>query len=223
MEDPVDLLVYSKWLRKPRGEITLFDENAKFIRLPRPPANSSLDTAKEFLTIQGATFLRGPGMIKSIRKHDRDPAFAIKMYLTLFGLEFDEDYITNVVKESTILIKYLKNHFNRPRPSQLSPYFGIDLEVLNSRSNKTPSYPSGHATQARLIAEIYSAKYPEHRSNLIKASEECGGGRIMAGFHYPSDHKAGIYLAKRLFKTLKRSKKIEYNQTIDLTTSKGGK
>ena len=221
MEDPVDLLVYSKWLRKPRGEITLFDENAKFIKLPPPPANSSLDTAKEFLTIQGATFLRGPGMIKSIRKHDRDPAFAIKMYLTLFGLEFDKEYIEKVVKESTILIKYLKNHFNRPRPFQVAPYFGIDLEVLNSRSNKTPSYPSGHTTQARLIAEIYSAKYPEHRSNLIKASEECGAGRIMAGFHYPSDHKAGIYLAKRLFKTLKRSKKINYDQTFDLTTLKG--
>ena len=223
MEQPVDDLVYSKRLRKPKGDITLFREEAKFIRIPEPPANSSMEAAKELLTVQGATYLRGEGMTKSIKKHDKDPAFAVKTYLSLFGLEFDEDYITKVIKESTILIKYLKNKFNRPRPFQLAPYFGIDLEILDSKSNKTPSYPSGHSTQARLVAEIYGEKYPDHRSNLIKAAEECGGGRVMAGFHYPSDHKAGIYLAKRLFKMLKKTSQIKYDQTIDLTTQKGKK
>ncbi len=223
MEEPVDDLGYSKRLQKPRGDITLFDENAKFIRLPTPPKNSSMQTAKELLTVQGATYLRGPGMIKSIKKHDNDPAFAIKTYLSVFGLEYDSERIDKIIKESAILIKYLKNKFNRPRPSQLAPYFGIDFEILSSRSNKSPSYPSGHATQARLVAEILGAKYPDHRNNLIRAAEECGGGRIMAGFHYPSDHKAGIYLAKRLFRALKRSHKINYDQTIDLTTKKGGK
>mgnify|MGYP003643931533 CR=1 FL=1 len=221
--DPVDDLVYSKRLRKPSGEITLFKEDVRFIRLPQPTPNSSLETGKELLTIQGATYLRGMGMEKSIRKHDRDPAFAVRMYMDLFGLDYDNQYIDKLMDESTIVIRTIKNSFNRPRPFQLAPYFGIEIEPLKSRNNKTPSYPSGHTTQSRLIAEVYAAKYPEHRKNLIKASEECGGGRIMAGFHYPTDHKAGIYLAKRLFGLLKSQSSIKYDQSIDLTTSKGRK
>lgn len=223
MEQPVDDLVYSKRLRKPKGEITLFREDSKFIQLPDPPPNSSLESAKELLTIQGATYLRGEGMIKSIRKHDKDAAFAVKMYMSIFGLSFDQKYIDMIMAESAIIIKGLKNKFNRPRPEQLAPYFGMEFDVLSSRTNRSPSYPSGHSTQARLIAEIYGEKYPEHRSNLLKASEECGGGRVMAGFHYPGDHKAGIYLAKRLFKSLKSAKKTKYDQHIDLTTTKGTK
>lgn len=216
--DPVDDLVYSKRLRKPKGELTLFKDSAKFIRLPAPPLNSSLDTAKDILTVQGATFLCGEGMKKSVRKHDNDPAFAVKTYLTLFGISYDQEFIDKVIEESSFIIRTLKNSFNRPRPKQLAPYFGVDFKVLSSRSNKTPSYPSGHSTQARLIAEIYADKHPEHRLNLIKAAEECGGGRVMAGFHYPTDHKAGVYLAKRLFKSLKVKNAITYDLKIDLTT-----
>ncbi len=220
MDEPVDSLVYSKRLRKPKGEITLFNESAKFIRIPPPPANSSLSTAKDILTVQGATYLCGDGMKKSVRKHDKDPAFAIKTYLTLFGIEYDQQFIDKVLDESAFIIRTLKNLYNRPRPQQLAPYFGVEFEVLGSRTNKSPSYPSGHSTQARLLAEIYAEKHPEHRLNLIKAAEECGGGRVMAGFHYPTDHKAGVYLAKRLFKSLKEKKAITYDLSIDLTTNK---
>tara|TARA_R110002074_G_scaffold12449_6_gene45617 strand:+ start:2326 stop:2994 length:669 start_codon:yes stop_codon:yes gene_type:complete len=221
--DPIDSLVYSKHLRKPKGEITLFAEAAKYIKLPPPPENSSQDTAKDLLTVQGATYLLRDGMKKSIKKHDRDPAFSIKLYMSLFGLAYDLDYINKVLTESAILIREHKNLFNRPRPKQLSPYFGIDFDTYSSRTMRTPSYPSGHTTQSRLIAEIYGAKYPEHKANLLKAAEECGGGRIMGGLHYPTDHKAGVYLAKRLFKSLKRDKATTYDQSIDLTTKKGKK
>ena len=219
--DPVDQVVYSKRLRKPKGELTLFETSAKFIKLPQPTANSSVETAKDLMTVQGATYLRGEGMVKSIRKHDKDPAFAIKLYMSLFGLDYDKKYIDKILEESAIIIRQQKNEFNRPRPSQLAPYYGIDLDILSSRSNNSPSYPSGHTTQARLIAEIYGAKYPEHKQNFLKAAEECGGGRVMAGFHYPSDHKAGIYLAKRLFKFLKGNPKIQYDLSIDIITNQG--
>ena len=220
--DPVDDLVYSKRLRKPKGELTLFEKSVNFIRLPNPPQNSSLEAGKELLVIQGATYLRGEGMVKGIKKHDKDPAFAIKLYLSIFGLPFEQEEIDKLISESAIVIRSLKNRFNRPRPTQLAPYFGIQFEPLKSTTAKSPSYPSGHSAQARLLAEFYGSRYPEHLGNLIKASEECGEGRVMAGLHFPSDHKAGVYLAKRLFKLLKTTKKIKYNQRFDFTTKKGG-
>jgi acid phosphatase (class A) len=218
MDEPVDDLVFSKRLRKPKGDITLFRQEAKFILLPDPPSNSSLDTARDLLAVQGATYIRKDAMEKSIKKHDRDPAFSVKTYMDIFGLQYDQQEINKVLEESAVIIKGLKNKYNRPRPEQLAPYFGVNLEMVKSRTAKTPSYPSGHSTQSRLIAEIYGAKYPEHRNNLLKASEECGGGRIMAGLHYPQDHHAGVYLAKRLFRALKATKKVEYDQHFDLTT-----
>jgi hypothetical protein len=220
--DPVDDLVYSKKLRKPKGEITLFRDGAEYIALPQPSANSSLETGKDLLTVQGATYLRANGIEKSIKKHDTDPAFAAKRYMDIFGLEYDQQFIDKVLDESAYIVKTIKNNFNRPRPYQLAPYYDIELDVMRSRTAKTPAYPSGHSTQSRLIAEIYAAKYPEHRTNLIKAAEECGQGRIMAGFHYPSDHKAGVYLAKRLHSLLKAKEPIKYDQKIDLTTKNGG-
>lgn len=223
MEHPADDLVFSNRLRHPKGEVSLFNERARFIRLPPPPKNSSLNAARDIMTVKGAINIAGEGMTKSIKRHDKDPIFAMKTYMSIFGLKYDEDHIAKVLKESAILIREQKNSFNRARPAQLAPYFGIDLEVFSTRTAKTPSYPGGHSTQAYLVALILAEKYPEHKKNLIKAAEECGGGRVMAGLHYPTDHKMGIYYAKRLFKTMKGRKKLTYDQTIDLTTSKGGK
>ena len=212
--EPIDQLRFSKRLRKPKGEVTLFSEAASFIQLPQPPSNSSLEMGKDLLFVQGSTFLRTPALEQSIKKHDKDPSFAIKRYLDLFGLEYDEKYIDKILEESAVLIKEQKNKFNRPRPIQVAPYYSMDLGVLKSKTNKTPSYPSGHSAQSRLIAEIYAEKYPNHAKNLYKAADECGLGRISAGFHFKSDHRAGVYLAKRLVKALKSQKPITYDRVL---------
>ena len=214
--EPIDDLKYSKRLRKPKGDITLFSKGVDFIKVPEPPKNSSLDTGSEMLIVQGSTFLLRDSMKKSIRKHDQDPAYAIKQYMDLFGLKYDLNFIQKIYEESGIIIKNIKNSFNRPRPKQLCPYFQIFFDTLPSKTNKTPSYPSGHTTQAFLIAHIYAQKYPEHGKNLFKAAEECGSGRVMAGFHFPSDHKAGIYLAKRLFYYMKKNNDMKYCRIFDL-------
>jgi len=220
MDEPIDDLLFSKKPRTLKGSTSLFREEANFIQLPPPPANSSLDTAKELLSVQGASYIREGAIEKSIKKHDKDPAFSVKMYMSIFGLEYDQKYINRVLDESSVIISGLKNKFNRPRPQQLCSYFGMEVDVFKSATAKTPSYPSGHTTQARLIAEIYSAKYPEHRSNLVKAAEECGQGRIMAGLHFPKDHVVGRYLAKRLFKALKPSTNIKYDQSYEVSLKK---
>jgi membrane-associated phospholipid phosphatase len=220
--EPIDQVVFAKKLKKEKGELTLFPKTAELIRLPVPSPNSSYETGKDLLLLSNAQGMLDPFTQKSIQKHDKDAAYAVKLYLDIFGLEYDERFIQEVLDESTIIIIKQKNKFNRPRPIQLSPYFGVDLNPLSSKSNKTPSYPSGHSTQSRLIAEIYGEMYPSHRKNLIKASEECGFGRIVAGFHYPSDHSAGVYLAKRLFKSLltQKAENTTYYNTVFTFSSK---
>jgi len=73
---------------------------------------------------------------------------------------------------------------------------------LESDSMKSPAYPSGHSLQSRLIAEYYAEKYPEHKEGICEAADECGMGRVYAGWHYKSDHNSGVKLAKELYKKM---------------------
>ena len=79
------------------------------------------------------------------------------------------------------------------------------LDSILSRNKETPSYPSGHSCGARLVAEYLSKKYPEHKDSFLEIAEKIGMGRIQAGFHYPSDHVAGIDLALKVFPYLEIS------------------
>ena len=75
---------------------------------------------------------------------------------------------------------------------------------MDSTTNKTASYPSGHATQGMLVALYAAQKYPQHRDNLIKAGKESGLGRIKAGFHYIPDYIVGNLLAEKLTMIINR-------------------
>ena len=68
---------------------------------------------------------------------------------------------------------------------------------------RTPSYPSGHATQGYLLGMIYSERYPQHRKEFMKLGEDVAESRIIGKAHYPSDKKAGIELAEKLFENRK--------------------
>ena len=84
--------------------------------------------------------------------------------------------------------------------------FEVDKSIipLKSKTNKTKSYPSGHACQARFIGLYMSEKYPEHKKGIMKASDECGIGRVKAGFHYPMDYDAGNLLADKMYAIINR-------------------
>ena len=218
--DPIDDIHFPKKTPKITFTNKIFREGAKHICMRDFPKNSSLETAKELLIIQAATGRMDEFMKNSIEKHDNDPAYAIKVYMDVFGLQYDNDYIEKVILESSEYVLQQKYAFKRPRPFQLGDKFAVKFKVFKSKTAKTPAYPSGHSCQSRLIAEIYAEKYPEHRQNLILAAEECGFGRVMAGLHYPSDHKAGISLAKRLLSMMKDKNMVDYStfsEKIDFT------
>ena len=108
---------------------------------------------------------------------------------------FHENEFEDLVEQSTPIILHFKNMFNRKRPSEIDP----SINTLPSKTNKTRSYPSGHSTQARLVARYVAGKFPEHEIELLKKGDECGVGRVKAGFHYPSDNEAGILLGEKLY------------------------
>jgi len=83
---------------------------------------------------------------------------------------------------------------------------------MSSVTNKTRSYPSGHATQSRLVGLYVSNKFPEHEKNIMAAAKECAIGRVQAGFHYLADYVAGNLLADKMFLVMNKD---DYGKYLD--------
>jgi hypothetical protein len=100
------------------------------------------------------------------------------------------------VGESQVM--YYKYKFNRPRPSQLCPVLMPPIEVPGHAS-----YPSGHATQAHLVALILSEVLPRPAKLPLRLlAERIARNREVLGLHYPSDSRAGAKLAEASFRLL---------------------
>ena len=97
-------------------------------------------------------------------------------------------------------IKNLKKYFNTIRPQDLANSIGIDLDSdqTTMASAQTESYPSGHTTQAYLLAYTLIDRYPQLQSELLDLAYDISIARIERGVHYPSDMHGGIQLAKYL-------------------------
>ena len=183
-----------------KPEFRFFPRNAhKRIKLPPP----TFDLKKEAEKVKQIMEKRTPEDEESIRNHDESAAYAVHRYVEEHGLEFKEDELNEIIVQCKPTIKYFKETFNVPRPHEVDK--DIDaIGRMDSTTNKTKSYPSGHATQGMLVALYAAQKYPQHRDNLIKAGKESGLGRIKAGFHYIPDYIVGNLLAEKLMMIINR-------------------
>ena len=194
----IDSLKYDKVKEKPTP--LLKGEDWKNINVPEPPRNSSPEAKSELSTIKELGSNRTQKDINSIREHDMVATYAIRDYLEENDLLYNTEDITKIVETGAGISRFYKNKFQRIRPWQLAEELEMEINHMDfpSESMQTPSYPSGHSLQSRLVAEYYIKKYPEHRKGLIAAAEECGQGRVKAGWHFPSDHDVGVLIATEI-------------------------
>ena len=152
----------------------------KVITLP-PPKVLDIDEVEEVKKIVN---VRNERDVESIMNHDQEPFYAIRKVCEANNLAFHDGEFDQIIDESVPIISYFKNFFDRDRPS---------------KTNKTRSYPSGHAAQSVLIARYVAGKAPTLEKDLMTAAYECGYGRVIAGFHYPSDFEIGNLLGEKMY------------------------
>ena len=170
-----------------------------------PPPNSSKVTFDEINYIIGLQDFRDQWETDMVM-HDEKILTAFKKYLKKHDLEVDLDPIRIIKDDVEGIILSLKRHYNRPRPKDLADKLGIGFTFFPLKTAETPSYPSGHSTQGRLVAKLIADEVPfEHRANIIRIGEDIGEGRMVAGAHYPSDHEFGQRLADELYRISKSS------------------
>ena len=175
--------------------ITLFEDIS--ISLQPFPENSSKKTLEEVKYLSNIEEDR-----EFVKEHDKVSKVFGKLHEEL-GLEFNKDEAKKYNRESAKHIMELKYKYQRPRPYQIAEFYGINLNGVDLDSMKTPSYPSGHATQGYLLGMIYSERYPQYNEEFIRLAEDIAESRIIGKAHFPSDKKAGIELAEKLFENRK--------------------
>ena len=167
------------------------------LSLRRPPANDSLQTFKELQEL--GTLNVDPNFVQ-----DKDDIIgSFENINKTSGLPFPKNEISKLQDDSSVVIKQLKNYFNRPRPKDIAKQLGVSMENVDLPSMKTPSYPSGHSAQSKLIANVLSDKYPELRDKYQNEANQISDSRNVGRAHFKSDSTFGKELGDKLYEHLK--------------------
>lgn len=204
----LDLIAYGNpnqnhvsWLNKESYLDTLFAELTHFTF----PKNSS-EATKEELNY----------LINRIKETQADKEKQ-KLYQT-FDIYLDEYYIKFLsqydiprekvepviesihddIKPLTVKLKYF---FQRPRPFQLAYYYKLKLMSFMTLGADSPSFPSGHAIESKVLSEVLGNMFPQLYAPLSKIADEVCDSRIGLGVHYQSDVDVGIYVAEKICET----------------------
>ena len=201
IKESLEDMVFSKTIKprhKKRMELksTMFPSNPKLTMTP-PPTNDSNETRTEIFKL--LAYNNGVIDGKLIDKYDN----LTKPFMELiekYNVDITEDDLQKVIDEAAKFTLKIKYKFNRPRPYQIADHYGIeDFKRHKLDTANTPSYPSGHALQGRLIGLILTDKDPKHQNEYMAVSQKISDSRIMARAHYPSDKEYGEKLADELY------------------------
>jgi acid phosphatase (class A) len=174
--------------------------------LNKPPENSSSQTYKELLEIYNLSSSRSQADIEFVYAIDNDANKYLYDYLEKQNIEFPReefDILYNIIRPILLNIKSL---YNRPRPYQLGIFYGLNIEILESETHHTPSYPSGHVVYTSLAANMIKKYYPKITQKIDSIVNMTGLARMIQGVHYKSDVIAGNKLATILYKKLSGDK-----------------
>jgi acid phosphatase (class A) len=199
----IDNLKYTTSIVEDQEVSKLIDFNYKSI-LDNPPKNSSESTLKELIYISEITNNRNNEETKLVYKVDSKASILVVDFCNEKNIIFPKaefDQLYNIIKP---LIINTKTYFNRARPYQLAKFYGSTIDVIETETHHTPSYPSGHTVYARLAANLVSRSNPEFKNELDQIVNRSAYSRVLQGVHYPSDNNASIIFTDYIFSKLNK-------------------
>lgn len=112
-------------------------------------------------------------------------------------------FFARVHKDAETVVDGAKEHWQRPRPYTLDP------SLVSGKLEKSFSYPSGHSTEAMVIALLLSEIFPERSDAILAVGRDIGWHRVLIGRHYPTDIYSGRVLAQAVVKEMKKNKTFQ--------------
>ena len=169
------------------------------IPITKFPPNNSAEVKKELKTILDTMVDNKDISKKELETADKKPTDMFTKYLKDNDIEYDKEFIKDVVRDVSIIALRLKVRYGRPRPEQLGHLVGYDIRSIKTETDDTPSYPSGHTLQAWTLAYYFASENPDSEEDLFDIAEKIEKSRIIRGAHYPSDNKESKNIAKKYF------------------------
>jgi acid phosphatase (class A) len=169
----------------------------KKIRLDPPPDPRD---SGELAIVQRRVRLRTPDVLADIERQATADMFYDFTKRLLLRLDshprtYEILYAAQAVGEP--LVMHYKDRFMRARPVQYDPEIFPVIETPGH-----PAYPSGHATQAHLMAYGLGHVRPGLQGELSRLAWSIALNRETAGVHFRKDSEAGRSLAQQAFKIL---------------------
>jgi hypothetical protein len=201
LAERIDSIVYTtdKKTFKVSNQLTIDWANV----LPEPPKNSSNETKKELKYLADITENLSVSQKNLVYLVDKEPLDLYNDILRRHGLKMPRDKFNKVWNITRPIIMNLKHKFNRPRPEQLAKFYGLNINVTETKTHQTPAYPSGHTAYCAVGAYILSDLYPEHSSEFFGKIGDAGFARCLQGVHYPSDNEAAMVITGAIWQNIR--------------------
>lgn len=171
--------------------------------LDKPPMNTDDVTIRELKTISDKSHSRTSEDIALIYTVDENLDEPFEILLKQYNLIYPQNYINNFYKIIKPVLLNTKGFWNRARPYQLAKFYDIDIDIIETNTHHTPSYPSGHTVYASLVSFILKDMYSElNMKELDSIVKSVADARIAQGVHYPSDNEASLIFSQKIFNNL---------------------
>ena len=169
-----------------------------------PPENDSQQAYQEIhQIIEYTSFLEKDEQLRRrYELYDNDFEKYIVERLVNAGANKEEveQIVIEIHKDIVPLLVKVKYAYNRVRPYQLSFFKGLKLYPFKSYVADSPAYPSGHAYQAKIYAEVLGNMYPKFYNALNELANDISWSRLYLGVHYPTDMEYALYSAEVVLK-----------------------
>ncbi len=136
---------------------------------------------------------------------------AIGPFFQARKLPITEGFFERVEKDAAAITDTAKEYWKRPRPYTLDP------SLASGKLEKSFGYPSGHSTEATVLALVLSEIFPDKQDALLAISREIGWHRVEIARHYPTDIYAGRVFAKAIFREMKISPAFKHDLEVART------
>ncbi len=203
ISESLNKMVYSEDLEPDKKVSNLISIDWRNV-LPEPPKNNSEVTRQELMELSKLTKNRTQEQLELVMAVDKKVDDIFIEYLEKANLSFPQKIVDKLY--NTIfypIFMNLKWQYNRPRPYQLGPLLGIEIDYIETKTHHTPAYPSGHTAYGAMLASFLSEIYPSHSSNFYNLANVVGLARKLQGVHYESDNSSAMVIAGAIWEDVR--------------------
>jgi acid phosphatase (class A) len=166
---------------------------------PPPEASSEEEAADLQLTreaVKGRTSAQTATAVEDMKLNLFNFAQAIGPIFQPGKFPKTEALLAKVRKETSAVVNAAKEYWKRPRPSAMDPSLAF------GKSEASFSYPSGHSSIGTVQALVLAELFPEKREPILALGRRIGWNRVLTGYHFLTDVRAGRVLGQAIVREL---------------------